>query len=85
VARIEVLDNGEGLASEELEKAFEPFWRSRSSVKAAKRGAGIGLTLAREYVRAMGGEIGATSEPGRGSVFYFTLPLAQGSVGLSEK
>jgi signal transduction histidine kinase len=81
MARIEVIDHGEGLTSEELEKVFEPFWRSRSSVKAAKRGAGIGLTLAREYVRTMGGEIGATSEPGRGSTFLFTLPLAKGSTG----
>lgn len=75
-ARIEVMDEGVGLSAEETRRVFDPFWRSRSSVKAAKRGAGIGLTLVKEYVRSMGGQVGVESEPGRGATFYFTLPKA---------
>lgn len=75
-ARIEVMDQGVGLSAEEVRRVFDPFWRSRSSVKAAKRGAGIGLTLVKEYVRSMGGNVGVESEPGRGATFYFTLPKA---------
>jgi signal transduction histidine kinase len=77
VATVEVIDEGSGLTAEELERVFDAFWRSRGSVKAAKRGAGIGLTLVKEYVRTMGGQIGAESEPGRGATFHFTLPLAE--------
>lgn len=76
MARIEVIDRGIGLTEEEIRRVFDPFWRSRGSVKAAKRGAGIGLTLVKEYVRTMGGEVGVESAAGQGAKFYFTLPLA---------
>lgn len=75
MAKVEVLDRGVGLSQEEVNRVFEPFWRSRSSVKAAKRGAGIGLTLVKEYVRSMGGQVGVESTPGEGSNFFFTLPV----------
>lgn len=78
VARIEVVDEGVGLTDEERRRVFDPFWRSRSSIKGAKRGAGIGLTLVKEYVRTMGGQVGVESEQGRGATFYFTLPTASG-------
>jgi signal transduction histidine kinase len=42
------------------------------------RGTGIGLTIVRTYVERMGGKVWATSEPGKGSTFCFTLPLAEG-------
>lgn len=76
VVEIDVIDEGVGLSKHELERVFDPFWRSRGAVKAAKRGAGIGLTLVREYVRTMGGQVRASSEPGTGATFTFTLPLA---------
>ena len=78
VARVEVKDTGSGLSPEDAAQVFDPFWRSRDAIKAAQRGSGIGLTLVREYVRAMGGEVGVESEKGRGSTFFFTLPLADG-------
>lgn len=80
MARIEVIDRGVGLSQEELERVFDPFWRSRSAVRAAKRGAGIGLTLVKEYVRTMGGQVGVESTAGEGAKFHFTLPLAPDSV-----
>lgn len=79
MAKIEVIDRGIGLTEEEVRRVFDPFWRSRSSVKAAKRGAGIGLTLVKEYVRTMGGQVGVESMSGEGANFYFTLPLASES------
>ena len=76
MVEIDVIDEGTGLTEEELARVFDPFWRSRGSVKAAKRGAGIGLTLVREYVRTMGGHVRASSRPGEGATFSFTLPPA---------
>ena len=76
VARVEVKDVGTGLSAEDAGHVFDPFWRSRHAIKAAQRGSGIGLTLVKEYVRTMGGDVGVTSELGSGSTFYFTLPVA---------
>ncbi len=73
MARVEVIDEGQGLSPSDADHVFDPFWRSRDTVKAAKRGAGIGLALVREYVSNMGGEVGVESELGKGSTFYFTL------------
>lgn len=76
MVQVQVSDEGVGLSQTELEHVFDPFWRSRGSVKTAKRGAGIGLTLVREYVRTMGGQVDARSTVGRGATFTFTLPRA---------
>ena len=76
MARIEVVDEGVGLTEEETRRVFDPFWRSRTSIKGAKRGAGIGLTLVKEYVRTMGGQVGVQSKHGEGAKFFFTLPVA---------
>lgn len=74
--RIEVEDRGKGLSEEDAAQVFDAFWRSRNAVKSAQRGSGIGLTLVKEYVRAMGGEVGMRSKLGEGSTFYFTLPTS---------
>lgn len=74
--RVDVVDEGAGLTVQEAARAFEPFWRGGDPTTRVKRGAGLGLALVAEYVRAMGGSTGVTSEPGRGSTFFFTLPLA---------
>lgn len=77
-ARFEVEDTGEGIAPAYHERVFERFFQ----VPGARRGGvGLGLYLAREIVRAHGGEMGLVSAPGRGSTFWFTLPL--GGAGTS--
>jgi two-component system sensor histidine kinase KdpD len=74
VALAAVHDEGHGIAIEERDRVFERFYRS--SAGASARGTGIGLTVVRTYVERHGGKVWVESEPGRGSSFFFTLPLA---------
>lgn len=76
MVRVDIVDEGVGLTDEEKDRVFDPFWRSRTWIKGAKRGAGIGLTLVKEYVRSMGGQVGVQSQHGEGARFFFTLPAA---------
>ena len=68
---IEVRDTGEGMSPDELARAFERFYKGASS-----SGSGLGLTIARNLVRAHGGEMTGRSQPGRGTTITFTLPRA---------
>jgi signal transduction histidine kinase len=72
-ARVSVADTGPGIPPEHLPHVFDRFWQARSTRRA---GAGLGLAIARGIVEAHGGVIGVQSEPGRGTTFHFTLPLA---------
>lgn len=80
---IAVADTGEGIAQHDLPHVFERFWRadsarSRGDGKAQVRsGTGLGLAVAQSLVQAQGGGIWVESTLGEGSVFRFTLPLAQ--------
>jgi signal transduction histidine kinase/HAMP domain-containing protein len=71
--RFEVVDTGEGIPREYLDRIFERFFRVPGRVAG---GVGLGLYLVREIVQAHGGEVGVESRPGEGSRFWFTLPLA---------
>ncbi len=73
---IAVADSGAGIAPADLPHVFDRFYRADSSRARATGGSGLGLTIARQFVEAHGGTIGVTSEPGRGSRFAFTLPIA---------
>lgn len=76
--RIEVVDNGIGLAREYQEKIFEKFFQIDSSYTRAAGGIGMGLAIARELVELHGGKIWAESGGlGRGARFIFTLPVAK--------
>jgi signal transduction histidine kinase len=81
--RVAVVDEGIGLPAWEASRVFDPFFRARTSVANAIRGTGIGLSLVREYVRAMDGEVSVESTPGEGSTFAFTLPVAGPVVDLT--
>lgn len=70
---LEVADDGPGIASDDLPRVFDRFWRGASAGDVT--GSGIGLTVARELARAHGGELVARSEPGRGSAFTLAMPL----------
>ncbi len=66
-------DTGKGIPEAELEHLFEQFYRAPGQDE--KSGVGLGLAIAKEIVRAHGGDVGAESVLGRGSTFRFTLPL----------
>jgi signal transduction histidine kinase/FixJ family two-component response regulator len=72
--RIEVADTGPGLSSDELVEAFQPFRRIERTA-AGVSGAGLGLSLARDLAKLMGGEVAADSAPGVGSRFWLDLPF----------
>jgi signal transduction histidine kinase len=65
-----VSDTGPGIPPEHLDKIFEPFF----TTKPPERGTGLGLPVAREIVQSYGGNLVATSELGRGTMFTFDLP-----------
>jgi signal transduction histidine kinase len=70
---ITVSDTGIGMEQEDLKRVFERFYRTDRSRARDTGGSGLGLAIVRDLVTAMGGSIGAESEPGRGSVFHVWL------------
>jgi len=74
--RVEVADDGIGIAPAEQEAVFEKFYRGDPQHRAVPSGTGLGLYICRELVRRMGGTIGVRSKPGEGSTFFFDLPRA---------
>ncbi len=72
-----VADEGIGIAPEEQERIFQRFYRVDNSLRREAQGAGLGLFLARAIIEAHGGRMWVESQVGRGSRFFFTLPLAQ--------
>lgn len=73
--RFSVSDSGLGIRQEDQEKLFSPFTQLAQPEGAQVPGSGLGLTICREIVQLMGGEIWLTSQAGAGSTFYFTIPL----------
>jgi PAS domain S-box-containing protein len=76
-----VADRGRGIPREELDRVFEKFHRVEDPMTMTTGGTGLGLYIARELTRAMGGEIEATSAPRRGSTFTVRLPMARSREG----
>lgn len=70
-----VADHGPGIEEMEQEMIFEKFYRGRNE-RMTIQGTGMGLAIARAIVELHGGKIGVTSQVGRGSLFYFSLPTA---------
>ena len=68
-------DFGIGINKAEQERIFERFYRVEGKSEKTFPGFGIGLYIALEIINRHNGEIGVRSEPGKGSVFYFSLPL----------
>lgn len=76
VAVVRVTDQGRGIPEDQLEAVFERFRQIEASDGRRKGGTGLGLPICRSIVEQHGGQIWAESEPGGGSTFVFTLPLA---------
>jgi two-component system, OmpR family, phosphate regulon sensor histidine kinase PhoR len=71
--RITVADTGIGIAPDELDRIFDRFYRTDASRSRSSGGFGLGLSIARDLVQAMGGSLSATSAPGEGSQFHIEL------------
>ncbi|HSW51663.1 MAG TPA: response regulator [Sulfuricaulis sp.] len=69
---VEVADTGIGLAAKEQARLFQPYQQAGAATTRRYGGTGLGLTISKELVEAMGGQIGAKSQEGKGSVFWFT-------------
>ncbi len=70
-----VTDTGIGIPEESLGKLFTKYYRAKGGLTTNSQGTGIGLFISKSIVESHGGSIGATSSYGKGSTFYFTLPL----------
>ena len=68
-----VKDTGIGISPEQMERLFKPFTQVDSSVTRRYGGTGLGLVICKQLVEAMGGQLWATSEPGKGTTFWFTI------------
>jgi signal transduction histidine kinase len=73
--RVAVADTGPGIAPEDQEKIFQEFQQVDSSSTRKKGGTGLGLSIAKRIVEMHGGRIWVESSPGKGSIFWFTLPV----------
>jgi len=72
--RISVADSGIGIKKEDLEKLFRPFTQVETGLTRKYEGTGLGLSISKRLVSLMGGTVDVESEPGRGSMFSFTVP-----------
>ncbi|HIJ80308.1 MAG TPA: HAMP domain-containing histidine kinase [Desulfuromonadales bacterium] len=74
---VAVADSGIGIAPENCEKVFDKFQQVGDTLTDKPKGTGLGLSICKEIIERHGGRIWLESELGKGSVFYFTLPLAE--------
>ncbi len=75
VASFKIIDTGQGIAEEDMEKIFQPFIRVNRSTGNAEEGSGLGLTLSKILVELMGGELSVNSELGQGTTFTMRMML----------
>ncbi len=77
--QFQIEDTGPGIAAEEIDNLFEPFFQT-SAGRSAREGTGLGLPISRNFIQLMGGDISVRSEPGQGTTFTLTI-----QVGLAEQ
>ena len=73
--RVDVIDHGEGIPADKLENIWDRYYRVDKEHRRAKIGAGLGLSIVKNILIAHNAEFGVESEPGKGSDFWFVLPI----------
>jgi signal transduction histidine kinase len=81
MAELTVTDTGIGFEPQEAERLFDRFVQADGSITRRFGGSGLGLAICRELVEMMGGQIGASGEPGRGATFRVAVPLPRAGAG----
>lgn len=71
----QVIDNGQGIPESEIEGIFNPFKRTSVRPTGGEASHGLGLAIVKKIIEGHNGHVGVRSEFGKGSVFYFTLPI----------
>ncbi|MGI8550485.1 MAG: sensor histidine kinase [Dehalococcoidia bacterium] len=84
MAKVSVSDEGIGIPAHDVDKLFQPFSRAANASVRNFGGIGLGLFISRDIIERHGGEIRVESQEGKGSTFYFTLPLRHRSTGSLE-
>jgi K+-sensing histidine kinase KdpD len=77
--KISVADQGPGIASQDMKKVFQPFYRSEDPKTSKSKGAGLGMYICQRLVEAQGGRIWIQEHEGPGAIIAFTLPIATAS------
>ena len=72
--KVMVQDNGSGISDEDQDFIFSRFYRTASARATDNQGSGLGLAIVKHLVNSLNGEVGIDSIPGKGSVFWFTVP-----------